>query len=87
MWLERPGRPGEGEMVTPSSVLHPILLPPLHPTIFMMYALKEQKSDKEYWNRILRWNRHPDIALLTFLEVRPIRNYLTITAEIVCVSF
>jgi amyotrophic lateral sclerosis 2 protein len=68
-WLENPEKEGEGEMVTPNSVLHPLLLPPLHPTVFMLYALKEQNMDREYWHRILRWNRHTDVSLLTFLEV------------------
>jgi len=55
--------------VTPTSLLHPLILPPLHPTIFMLYALREAKSDSVYWERILRWNKHPDETLLTFLDV------------------
>jgi len=55
--------------VTPTSLLHPLLLPPLHPTIFMLYALRESKSDSVYWERILRWNKHPDETLLIFLDV------------------
>lgn len=35
----------------------------------MLYALHYKKDDDEYWIRILKWNRHPDIALLSFLEV------------------
>jgi amyotrophic lateral sclerosis 2 protein len=30
---------------------------------------REQKADQEYWSRLLRWNRHPDLTLLTFFEV------------------
>jgi hypothetical protein len=32
-------------------------------------SFREQKPDKEYWARILRWNRHPDLTLLTFFDV------------------
>jgi amyotrophic lateral sclerosis 2 protein len=59
----------EGEMVTPSSIMHPHILPKIHPSIFMLYALHYKKDDDEYWLRILKWNRHPDIALLSFLGV------------------
>ena len=31
---------GEEKYVTPTSILHPALLPKLHPTIFMLYALR-----------------------------------------------
>ena len=30
----------DSKFVTPTSILHPILLPKLHPTIFMLYALR-----------------------------------------------
>jgi len=61
----------EGITVTPISLLQPILLPPLHPTLFMLYALREAKPDSIYWERILRWNKHPDKTLLIFLDVDP----------------
>jgi len=61
----------DGITVTPTSLLHPLLLPPLHPTIFMLYALREAKPDSVYWERILRWNKHPDETLLIFLDVDP----------------
>ena len=35
----------------------------------MLYALHYKKDDDEYWLRILKWNRHPDLALLSFLGV------------------
>ena len=59
----------EGEMVTRSSIIHPHILPKIHSSIFMLYALHYKKDDDEYWLRILKWNRHPDIALLSFLGV------------------
>ena len=30
---------------------------------------RESQSDEKYWRRIERWNKHPDKALLTFLDV------------------
>jgi len=63
---------GDQVTLTPSSLLHPILLPPLHPTVFTMFALREARQDGVYWERILRWNKHPDSTLLTFLEVDPV---------------
>jgi len=67
--LRIPSPGAEDIIVTPTSLLHPLLLPPLHPTIFMLYALRESKSDSVYWERILRWNKHPDETLLIFLDV------------------
>ena len=72
--------------VTPCSLLHPLLLPSLHPTVFTMFAQvvisepashvriililqREARQDAIYWERILRWNKHPDAMLLTFLDV------------------
>ena len=59
----------EQALVTPSLLLLPHVLPRIHSSIFMLYALYYKKDDDEYWIRILKWNRHPDIALLSFLEV------------------
>jgi amyotrophic lateral sclerosis 2 protein len=36
----------------------------------MLYALYYKKDDDEYWSRILKWNKNPDIALLSFLGVK-----------------
>jgi hypothetical protein len=38
-WLVSPDT-GEQLIVTPNTVLLPLLLPPLHPTIFTLYALR-----------------------------------------------
>ena len=35
----------------------------------MLYALYYKKDDDEYWVRIVKWNKHSDLALLTFLGV------------------
>ena len=75
LWIESEALNGtasaqcEGEMVTRSSIIHPHILPKIHSSIFMLYALHYKKDDDEYWLRILKWNRHPDIALLSFLGV------------------
>merc|ERR1719334_1003888 len=66
-----PSSDSENAIATPISLFHPLLLPPLHPTLFMLYTLRESKPDSIYWERILRWNKHSDEALLTFLEVDP----------------
>lgn len=57
------------EYVTATSIIYPHLLPKIHSSIFMLYALYYKKDDDEYWARILKWNRHPDLALLSFLGV------------------
>ena len=59
----------KSENVTAASILYPFILPKIHPSIFMLYALHYKKDDDEYWARILKWNRHPDLALLSFLGV------------------
>ena len=75
LWIESEALDGtknersEGEMVTRSSIIHPHILPKIHSSIFMLYALHYKKDDDEYWLRILKWNRHPDMALLSFLGV------------------
>ena len=59
----------KSEYVTAASILYPFILPKIHPSIFMLYALHYKKDDDEYWARILKWNRHPDLVLLSFLGV------------------
>ena len=58
-----------GRMVSSTSVIYPFILPRVHSSVFMLYALYYKKDDDEYWARILKWNKHPDIALLSFLDV------------------
>ena len=57
------------QWVTAPSLVYPHILPRLHPSVFMLYALHYKKDDDGYWARILKWNKHPDLALLSFLEV------------------
>ena len=72
---------GGGEMISPASIIHPHILPKIHPSIFMLYALHYKKDDDEYWLRILKWNRHPDIALLSFLGVDQKFWHLGVTSD------
>ena len=60
---------GKTELITAAHVTHPHILPKLHASLFMLYTLNYKKDDQEYWARIYKWNRHPDLALLSFLEV------------------
>ncbi|XP_076043188.1 alsin-like isoform X2 [Oratosquilla oratoria] len=76
-----PSLPGEGSnillqspdeeevVVTAATVVHPWLLPHVYSPLSTLYVLQHQKEDTEYWNRLLKWNRQSDIALMTFLGV------------------
>ena len=55
--------------VSGRSLLLPIILPSIYPTIFHLYHQREERLDKEYWERLLRWNKHSDAALLAFFDV------------------
>ncbi|XP_077974399.1 alsin-like isoform X2 [Styela clava] len=59
------------DYVTAGDLLLPVLLPRVYPTLFTLYALKNENEDKSYWERVTRLNRHPDVALLSFLGVKP----------------
>ena len=56
-------------VVSPTTLIYPIILPKLYPCISMLYVLNWKKNDDQYWERILKWNRHTDVALLAFLEI------------------
>ena len=57
------------KVVTPSSLLFPILLPRLYTTLFMLYALQNERDDEVYWRKITHWNKQPDGALMSLLGV------------------
>ena len=42
---------------------------PIKNHFLKLYALYYKRDDDEYWARILKWNKHPDLALLSFLDV------------------
>ncbi|XP_064466211.1 alsin-like isoform X2 [Ornithodoros turicata] len=58
-----------GECVTPNTVVQPILLPRLYPSLSTLYALNNEKEDKHYWERLMKWNKQSDLSLMTFLGV------------------
>lgn len=59
---------GDG-VVTAEGLLLPVFLPKLYPPLFTLYALHYEKDDNLYWETLLKWNKQPDLALMTFLEV------------------
>ncbi|XP_077584361.1 alsin-like [Stigmatopora nigra] len=57
-------------VVSSSALLLPLLLPQLYQPLFMLYCLHDEQQETQYWERILRLNKQPDQALLSFLGVR-----------------
>ena len=39
--------------------------------LFTLYALYNEKQDDPYWDRLQKWNRQTDLALMNFLGVDP----------------
>ncbi|XP_077997959.1 alsin-like isoform X2 [Glandiceps talaboti] len=56
--------------ITSAGLLHPVLLPRLYPPLFTLYALHNENQDDRYWDRIIRLNKQPDIALMAYLGVK-----------------
>ncbi|KAL4715174.1 hypothetical protein ACJJTC_012221 [Scirpophaga incertulas] len=61
--------PAHGEVVSAASLLQPMLLPRVHPALFVLYALHNKREDDLYWRRLLKWNRQPDSTLMAFLGI------------------
>ncbi|XP_014610965.1 PREDICTED: alsin [Polistes canadensis] len=59
----------EGQVISAPAILHPILLPRVHSALFVLYALHNKKEDDAYWERLMKWNKQPDITLMTFLDI------------------
>ncbi|KAJ9583748.1 hypothetical protein L9F63_021911 [Diploptera punctata] len=66
---ENTGTEQDSEVVSATSLLHPILLPRIHSALFVLYALHNKEEDDAYWKRLLKWNRQSDLTLLTFLGI------------------
>nr|XP_020670133.1 alsin [Pogona vitticeps] len=62
--------PEPGYVVTSSGLLLPVLLPRLYPPLFMLYALDNEREEDVYWECVLRLNKQPDTALMSFLGVQ-----------------
>lgn len=60
---------GAGECITPNTLIQPVLLPRLYPSLSTLYALNNEQEDRHYWERLLKWNKQSDLALMTFLGV------------------
>ncbi|XP_046991299.1 alsin [Schistocerca americana] len=59
----------ECEVVSAAAILHPILLPRVHSALFVLYALHNKEEDDAYWERLLKWNKQPDVTLMAFLGI------------------
>lgn len=57
------------QVISAAAILHPILLPRVHSALFVLYALHNKKEDDAYWERLMKWNKQPDITLMAFLEI------------------
>ena len=58
------------EGITSSALLHPLLFPRLYPTLFTLYALRNEKQDSMYWERITQLNKRSDFALMTYVGMK-----------------
>ncbi|XP_033359057.1 alsin [Bombus vosnesenskii] len=59
----------EDQVISAAAILHPILLPRVHSALFVLYALHNKKEDDAYWERLMKWNKQPDITLMAFLDI------------------
>jgi len=59
------------KVITPRGLMMSLLMPKLHPTLYVLFKMREEKSDEKYQLRVDRWNKHDDNTLLTFLLVDP----------------
>lgn len=57
------------QVISAAAILHPILLPRVHSALFVLYALHNKKEDDAYWERLMKWNKQPDITLMAFLDI------------------
>nr|XP_033325881.1 alsin isoform X1 [Megalopta genalis]XP_033325882.1 alsin isoform X1 [Megalopta genalis] len=60
---------GEGQTIDMISIIHPIILPRVQSVLFILYDLHNAEEDKAYKKRLTKWNRQPDMTLMTFLDI------------------
>ncbi|KAG8235107.1 hypothetical protein J437_LFUL015534, partial [Ladona fulva] len=59
----------EEEFVTAAGLLHPILLPRVHSSLFVLYALHYKVEDDAYWLQLRKLNSLDNLSLMAYLEV------------------
>ncbi|XP_071823129.1 alsin-like isoform X4 [Apostichopus japonicus] len=57
------------QLITPESLLHPLLLPKLCPALLTMYAVKNSDENERYLDRLNRLNRQHDMSLMAYLGI------------------
>ncbi|XP_017893211.1 alsin isoform X2 [Ceratina calcarata] len=67
--LEAENEEEEVQVISAAAILHPILLPRVHSALFVLYALHNKKEDDAYWERLMKWNKQPDVTLMAFLDI------------------
>ena len=60
--------------VNSMSLLHPLILPRLYPTLFILYALRTEKTDTVYLEKLHYLNKRADVALMSFLGIKGYGN-------------
>lgn len=56
-------------VVSMTTILYPIMLQRVYSVLFVLYALHNKKKDAAYWERLMKWNKQPDVTLMAFLGV------------------
>jgi amyotrophic lateral sclerosis 2 protein len=69
-------------MVTPATLLYPLLLPKIYPPLFNLYALYNERDDDRYWKRIRLWNKQSNVALMAYLGVDRYAAWLVIFGSV-----
>ena len=57
------------EIITPTLLIYPMLLPKLYQSLFHLYILQNETADEQYWTRIQKFNRQCDVTLLSYLGI------------------
>lgn len=60
----------DDDVVDSNTLLGPLLFPRFYPPLFTLYALRYEKNNSAYWERVLALNQHTDLTLMAYLEVK-----------------